>query len=214
MVKNLSSKRQIKYQHLIILVVLSIFFAISSCRKYRPYEEVTLKDVRIEKLINDYIGKYPQFNTFIMKFSPKQIINDTIVESGFLIGPGYENILTDYGNSLYFTIQDKRIYCISDINTLFRENKKYTWKNMNAPDSIVISSDSERRVVKNVFALFMHRAVFFRIDERDSLVVNFHPDTIFLPKYLKSSVRFENLADSSKNKEASIKLNSRRLKTQ
>lgn len=199
MAKNISSEGQMMFKYLVKLIIAAIFMTHFSCKQNKSCDEVVLADERITTLVKDYVNKNPRFNTFIIKLSPKQTVGDIVIESGFLVGPGYESILMDHNHSLYCNIQGKRIYFISEINRLLKANLKDTWKNSNAADSIVKISDYENRIIKDAFTLFMHRAIFFRFDESNNLIINFQPDTVFLPKCLKSSVRFENITDKSAN---------------
>jgi hypothetical protein len=177
-------------KHLISFILGLITLAIFSCsQEKKTYKEFEL-NVDVERIINNYINEHPLFNTFILE-STTGIKRDNyeIAKDGFLLGPGYESILKKKHLSLHFTVSDKRIFYLSEIDKLIKTDEN-SWVIKNETDSIIFFNDW---IIKDSWSLFIHRAIYFYYNESNVLEVNFRPDTIFAPKLLDSSVKFENI---------------------
>lgn len=170
-------------------VYLTIALVFLSCKRESGTFVVNLED-EVLKVIVEYVNNHPQLNTFILQYSPS--INTTV--KGYLLGPGYENILRQRKCSIYFEIQSKRIYCISEMDALFRINEEYlnAWVNLNVEDSLNLREIDESFpdwTIKDEQTLFIYRSIFFRYNEYNKIEVSNRPDTLFLPKY-KGSIDF------------------------
>jgi RHS repeat-associated protein len=146
----------------------------------------------VENVISNYIKEHPQFNSFILQPTQEREQNENplFIKHGFLLGPGYESILMEQQLKLYFNLSGKRIFYLSDINTLLKEDNN-PWTIEDKPDSIILGD----WIIKNSSALFIHRAIYLYYNESGTLEVNLRPDTIFAPRLLKNSIRFKNIKE-------------------
>ncbi|MBM3404501.1 MAG: hypothetical protein FJY10_06390 [Bacteroidetes bacterium] len=191
MVKNISNIRPIEIRDILQLVVLLIIILIFSCKQNKPCKELIL-DSRVYQILNEYVQKHPQYNTFILMAYPLQMIDDSVNESGFLLGPGYNELIRDY-SQIYFDFEDNRVYYVSEISSILKINSN-DWNNINVSDSIVISEkDSTLSIIKDAWPLFITHAIFFNFNQANSISINYRPDTIFAPKRCKTSIKFENI---------------------
>ncbi|GHT60537.1 hypothetical protein AGMMS50239_09680 [Bacteroidia bacterium] len=178
-----------KYLKFIVIVIM---FANFSCnQKSKICNELKL-NANVENIINSYIEKHSQFNSFILQSTQEldQNENSLSIKQGFLLGPGYESILMEQQPKLYISLSGKRIFYLSDINTLVKEDNN-TWIIENKPDSMIFGG----WIIKNSSELFIHRAIYLYYNKLGRLEVNLRPDTIFAPRLLESSIQFENIKE-------------------
>jgi hypothetical protein len=161
-----------------------IVFTNFSCKQKSKFCEELKLNTDVENVITNYVNKHPQFNTLILQSTKEIEKNEHIMTiQGFLLGPGYESILKKEHPILHFDISGKRIFYLSDINTILKENKN-SWIVKNEPDSIVIFNDW---IIKDTWELFIHRAIYFYYDDSGILEINYRPDTIFAPKLIEDT---------------------------
>ena len=199
MAVKISNIRQIKLKWVFIFVLLLVSISALLYNKSNNNSDIIL-DNRVYNLISNYINKYPQFNTFILKYSPAQQREGQTIKEGYLLAPGYEDLLVKFGASFFFNIDDKKVYYISDINNLLKKDKN-KWTNFKSNDSIILPfGEKDSIIIKNSSSLFILRAIYFTIEKNGILKVNNRPDTIFSPKYIGTqSVKFENLGNNRKS---------------
>jgi len=148
----------------------------------------------ITKIIEGYIEKYPQFDNFVLTccLSPMNE-SEKITSKKFLIGPAYESTFHNNEPLLFMDIKGKRIFILCGLELLFynSNNQKSMYdlrKIRRGADSIIIAPDW---VIKNGEELYMRRALYFAINDQDSIFISNRPDTLFLPKRSESSISFD-----------------------
>jgi len=146
-------------------------------------------------LMNDYINKYPQFNTFMLMIYPFNDlvqINRNDYSKVYMLGPLYEGILKKNENPIfYITIANKQIFIESGIESLMKtsmhQNAVFLQKVIPlGMDSLVLSNDW---IIKDGSELYIYKAIFFSVHNERIFI---HPDTIFVPQ-LKETIEFKNI---------------------
>lgn len=209
MVEYLPSNTEEKMKKVTILLclffVLFFSFANLMCSKIRKEKDkfcstvatsskIELND-SVYYLIHDYINKYSQFNTFLLKVYSPNIDNTSgnNCSVGFLLGPFYEGILKKDENPMYYvTVANKQVFIMLGIESLIKTSKhqKDVIQKRIIPrgvDSLVISSDW---IIKNGFELYINKAIYFSV-QNEQLIINNRLDTFLIPQ-LKEIIDFKN----------------------
>jgi hypothetical protein len=147
-------------------------------------------------IIENYMNKFPKFNNFILTCFPDNQVagkKNQHNRKGFLIGPAYEMAFYDKSPLLFYKIENKKIFVKCGIEELYN--------NLSFQDSIYYSSQIKRGVdsirssdgwvSKNGEILYIHRALYFFMDQNGIIHTNNRPDTLFLPKILESTISFD-----------------------
>lgn len=171
------------------LTVFILILIIYSCCSSRYVSNETIKlNEDIKNIIDDYIIKNPQFDEFILKSTNGMENNSNFLNvNGLLLGPAYEEILDEYPSTLYFDVSGKKVFYLSEINNFLRRERK-NWNIKNELDSIVL----DYGVIKDPWVCFIYKATYI-YKQKSVIEVNHQPDTIFIPKLLDSTIKFENL---------------------
>lgn len=182
-----------------------ILFLLISCTKkdkekerfniLNPVSNIELND-SVYRLIENYMNKYPQFETFLLVCAPKS--NQISSDEGYLLGPAYEGMNENGSPIFYITIDNKQIFIKLGIETLIKvsdvQNSVFTEKMIpRGIDSLVIPPNW---TIKNGSELYIHRAIFFSM-HNEHLYINNRPDSIFAPQ-LKEIIQFENIKEIKK----------------
>jgi hypothetical protein len=190
-------------QMIIILVVLLLNISCSKDNGDINNSHFTINSISnidmndsLYYLIKKYTDKYSQFNTFLL------IPTSTLIhmkkkhniQAGYLLGPAYEGIYEDKFPLFYIQIDKKKIFVKLNIEPLMKtpefSNNSFSKEMISRGiDSLTLSSGW---IVKNGDELFIHRAIYFSIDEKKWLSINERPDTIFAPQ-LKETIEFINM---------------------
>ncbi len=179
-------------KHLIFFIIVLVMLMFSSCKQdKRLCNELSLH-VDVRSLISTYVKEHPQFNTFLIQpIQGLEQIGKVATKQAFLLGPGYKSLIEESNPISYFDILDKRVFCISSIDDLIQSEKR-EWIIDNEPDSVILSNGW---VIRNSSELFILRSICFYSNELGHLEVNLRPDTIFAPRYLEGSIKFENILE-------------------
>lgn len=163
-----------------------------SCKQERKFCKELNLHADVKNVIGTYIEEHPQFNTFFIKSTQGLEQNEKVpTRQGFLLGPGYKSLIEESNPTFYFDILDKRVFYVSSIDELI-VSEKSQWIIKNEPDSIKLTNGW---IIKNSSELFIFRSIYFYYNELGNLEVNLRPDTVFAPRYLGSSVQFENIIE-------------------
>ncbi len=178
----LSYMKILKYLWLVLSCVLFI-----SCKNSSNKIEINwqLRDDTYE-IIQEYIRKYPQYNTYLMlpvtdPYKKKDIICNrelTIESTGFLLGPCYNFFLDkdffhvqDY---LSFKMMNKKIYIKTDMTNMYQDVDK-KWENTVQIDSCL---DDFGYKSKAFPTNYLKRAILI-YQKNGKVFVNNKPDTLF-----------------------------------
>jgi len=183
MVKKLSYSKCI-LNIFALLIIGGLFY---SCGKKNATGPTLVFNDTIREVIVAYMDSFPQFNTFFLKESESIYSITENLPHGFLLGPGYDYLTEKKGFmrnsdlSLFWEIDSRRVYYISDFSRLFKYDTISQWKNRHVVDSVILGKNYPL-VIKDPDMLYVMRSIFFYFD-RDKLVVNYRPDTLFIPEY-------------------------------
>jgi len=151
-------------------------------------------DVRL--IIEECLNKYPQYNSFILSHSPERLVKtevDDAPSNDFLIGPAFVQSDNDKTPLLYFDFKGRKIFIKCGLEELYKDS--YSQDSIYRSQLIKRGSDSIvgpfNIVYKDGALLYIHRSIHFKINKDGSLSKNYRPDTLFLPKLLPSTVRFD-----------------------
>ena len=173
--------------------IFSVVSIVMGCT-IMPIDKSTIIDKSYVPAIESYIYENPNYNTFLIKESDQETFSIIKYPRGILIGPGYRNLVEGKGFS-FFDIGESRVYIYSDTTI---DNKKQLhsssteknhWDNNNPKDSIKFVGNKNTWLY-NPWENYIHRAAFVYKDN-NGIHVNRKPDTIFVPKYVESSIKFE-----------------------
>lgn len=144
----------------------------------------------IISIINDYIKRHPKYNTFVLSRPILLSWDDSIVLKGLILGPGYRPLYGRREKLDTLWLHGKCVICfdsISDRDLYYKEGfVEYKKKYKNVQDIYI---QSNGYVVDGELYNYIFRSIY--IDRKDDkLIVNTRPDTLFLPIFEKSNIRF------------------------
>jgi len=147
--------------------------------------------------IEKYILENPHYNTFLIKESDTIVFSKKKYPAGILIGPGYCDLVESKGYC-FFDKGGSRVYIYSDTIVTMKSqsnlnvSNKRQWINKNPKDSVKLVNTDIR--LYNSWENFIYRAAFI-YEENHNIYINRSPDTIFVPKFVESPIKFEKLGD-------------------
>lgn len=169
----------------VIFILFSILFVISCCSNgNRNKNELFVNDT-IRTIIKQYVDKYPQYNTFMLRQSDPDLFCDTNFPHGILLGPGYQDILEQQNCRLFIQFGKARVYMESYINEMLDRGNDEIWENTNPEDTIIINNKPSI----DSWHKYIYKAIFIYHDG-NIVKVNTRPDTIFIPKRTVSDIKF------------------------
>ena len=151
-------------------------------------------DVRL--IIEECFEKYPQYNRFVLSRSPRKLHKDKLDEvlsNDFLIGPAFNQSNHDKTPLLYFEIKEKKVFIKCGLEELYagsqyQDSIYHSQQIKSGADSII---NTVNEVLKDGAVLYVYRSVYFKINKDGSLSKNDRPDTLFLPKLIPSTVKYD-----------------------
>ena len=159
--------------------------------EFKTEANLTFND-SIYKILKDYVNQFPNFNSFILTCFHKKpaSITDNSEEynranqNEYLLGPSYSMENSEKVPLTYFKINDKLVFIKCGLEELISVDKVeeslfYKFKIPRGVDSVSIGNNL---YAKDGKFLYLKRAIYFSIGD-DKVIINYRPDTIFLPKY-------------------------------
>jgi hypothetical protein len=151
-------------------------------------------DVRL--IIEECLNKYPQYNSFVLSRCPRKLNTDNldeILSNDFLIGPAFSQSSHDKTPLLYFEFKGKKVFINCGLEELYADSRQqdsiyYSQLIKRGVDSII---NAANEIEKDGAVLYVHRSIYFKINKDGSLYKNYRPDTLFLPKLLPATVKFD-----------------------
>ena len=192
----------------IIRISFLIFVAFISCSKSKNSGHlsggsVILKvntsielrnDVRL--IIEDCFKKYPQYNSFVLSRCPRKLNAnnfDEILSNDFLIGPAFKQLSHDKTPLLYFEFKGKKVFIKCGLEELYADSRYqdsiYQSQLIKRGADSVVSP--ENLVEKDGAVLYVYRSIYFKINKAGNVYKSYRPDTLFLPKRLPTTVKFD-----------------------
>lgn len=192
----------------IIRISFLIFVAFISCSKSKSSGHlssgsVILKvntsielrnDVRL--IIEDCLKKYPQYNSFVLSRCPRKLSADNfdeILSNDFLIGPAFKQSSHDKIPLLYFEFKGKKVFIKCGLEELYADSRYqdsiYQSQLIKRGADSVVSP--ENLVEKDGAVLYVYRSIYFKINKAGNVYKSHRPDTLFLPKRLPTTVKFD-----------------------
>lgn len=158
-------------------VLLFVFF--SSC-----YHDDKSVNNEIQKdyynAIKEFVMSKKEYDQFLL-ISANKFLTEKDTVSGYLVGPLYPIMLELMNIDVFELISfssNQSVYYTSDLNEIFVE-RDFTLKNIK--DSIYTCKMYGREIYdRNPFVNFMKRSILL-YKNKGKLVINYHPDTLFLP---------------------------------
>ncbi|HPM03146.1 MAG TPA: hypothetical protein PK816_13405 [Candidatus Cloacimonadota bacterium] len=176
-------------------VLLVVFLASCGNRskivEFKTEANITFND-SIYSVLKDYVNQFPNFNSFILACFQKKpaSITDNSEEYNrayqfeYLIGPSYSMENHEKVPIAYFKINDKLIFIKCGLEELVSVDKveKSLYHKLKIHKGVDSVSIGNNLFAKDGKFLFLKRAIYFSIED-NKVIINYRPDTIFLPKY-------------------------------
>ncbi len=192
----------------IITICFLMFVLLVSCSQSKDSEQlrndsVILKVNATIKLRNDIrliiescFKRYPQYNSFILSRCPKKLNTnnlDEFLSNDFLIGPAFSQSSHDKTPLLFFEFKGKKVFIKCGLEELYADSHYqdsiyHSQLIKRGLDSVI---NDANEIEKDGAVLYVHRSIYFKINKDGSLSKNYRPDTLFLPKLLPSTVKFD-----------------------
>jgi len=172
-----------KYYTIALLLIV-----LSNCQSDKIVRKTINED--FYEAIKEYVQSEKEYDQFLLIPADKfPTVRDDI--SGYLIGPLYPIVLelmeTDVLEFVRFT-PNQSIYYTTEFKELFEENKP-SFKTIK--DSVVLykGHDGVDHYDRNPLVNFLKRARLLQM--KDKLIINYQPDTLFLPKIVEDETVWE-----------------------
>ena len=144
----------------------------------------------IISILKDYIRRNPKYNTFVLSRPVLLSFDNSIVWRGLILGPGYSPLYGRRKELDTLWLNGKCVICFDSINSrdlYYKEGFVEYRKKYKRIQDIYIQSNGY--VVDNELCNYIFRSIY--IDRKnDKLIINTRPDTLFLPVFVKSNIRF------------------------
>ena len=151
-------------------------------------------DIRL--IIEECFKKYPQYNSFVLSRCPKELNTnnlDELLSNDYLIGPAFSQSSHDKTPLLFFEFKGKKVFVKCGLEELYADSHYqdsiYHSQLIKRGVDSVINDTNE--IEKDGAMLYVYRSIYFKINKDGSLSKNYRPDTLFLPKLLPSTVKFD-----------------------
>lgn len=144
----------------------------------------------IISILKDYIKQHPKYNTFVLSRPVLLSLDDSIVCKGLILGPGYSPLYRRRKKVDTLWLNGKCVICFDSINSkdLYYKEGFVEYKNTHKRvQDVYIQSNGY--IVDNELCNYIFRSIY--IDRKaDKLITCTRPDTLFLPVFVKSTIRF------------------------
>ena len=151
-------------------------------------------DIRL--IIEDCFKKHPQYNSFVLSRCPRKLNTDDldeILSNDFLIGPAFNQSSHDKTPLLYFEFEGKKVFIKCGLEELYADSHYqdsiyHSQLIKRGVDSVV---SPENLVEKDGAVLYVYRSIYFKINKAGNVYKSYRPDTLFLPKQIPTTVKFD-----------------------
>jgi len=173
-----------------ILILLSLFSCVKNINSDKKHDNLKAAlhfkfNPIIDKLLIDYINnnnKYEDFKLISCKTKHPTLKNldegnaEIANRAEFILGPAYE---TEKKPLFYIEFRGKRLWISDGLEYISKLSETNLPKFILPDDSIKIDNNIYN---KSSEIIFIKKAIYFMVNKNDSIIINYRPDTLFIPR--------------------------------
>ena len=157
-------------------------------------EGIELSGVRrndsIVSILNNYMRCHPRYNIYVLSRAINLSLDDNKEWKGLIFGPGYRPLYGRREKMDTLWLNGKCIIIFDSINSrdLYYKEGFLEYKKAHK-DKQDLYIQSNGYIVDDELCNYIFRSIY--IDRKDDkIIINTRPDTLFLPVFVKTNIRF------------------------